>query len=75
MESTSRYEASEAIRKLIRLQPETAKVLRSDTVQTVGIEELKPEDVTAKFENGILQLSVPKAEQKRLPKTTTIAIE
>ncbi len=45
MESTSRYEASEAIRKLIRLQPETANVLRSDTVQTVGIEELKPEDI------------------------------
>ena len=44
MESTSRYEASEAIRKLIRLQPETANVLRGDTVQTVGIEELKPED-------------------------------
>ena len=44
IESTSRYEASETIRKLIRLQPETANVLRGDTVQTVGIEELKPED-------------------------------
>ena len=45
MESTSRYEASEAIRKLIRLQPETANVLRGDDVQTVSIEELKPEDI------------------------------
>lgn len=45
MESTSRYEASEAIRKLIRLQPETANVLRGGTVQTVNIEELTTEDV------------------------------
>ena len=45
MESTSRYEASEAIRKLIRLQPETANVLRGGAVHTVSIEELKPDDV------------------------------
>ena len=40
MECTSRYEASEAIRKLIRLQPETANVLRGGTVQTVDIRTL-----------------------------------
>ena len=45
MESTSRYEASEAIRKLILLQPETANVLRDGVVQTVGLEELVPEDI------------------------------
>ncbi len=45
MESTSRYEASEAIRKLIRLQPETATVLRADGEHTVGIDELTEEDV------------------------------
>lgn len=45
MESTSRYEASEAIRKLILLQPETANVLRDGVVQAVGIEELVPEDI------------------------------
>ena len=38
-------------------------------------EDVQPFEISAKFENGILQLSVPKAEQKRLPKTTTIAIE
>ena len=38
-------------------------------------EDVQPSEIAAKFENGILQLSVPKAEQKRLPKTTTIAIE
>ena len=38
-------------------------------------EDVQPSEISAKFENGILQLSVPKAEQKRLPKTTTIAIE
>ncbi len=45
MESTSRYEASEAIRKLILLQPETANVLRDGVVQTVGLEELVPDDI------------------------------
>ncbi len=45
MESTSRYEASEAIRKLILLQPETANVLRDGVVQTIGLEELVPEDI------------------------------
>ena len=45
MECTSRYEASEAIRKLIRLQPETANVLRGGTVQTVEVRTLTPDDV------------------------------
>ena len=38
-------------------------------------EGVEPEDVTAKFENGILQLSIPKSAPKQLPKTTAIAIE
>ena len=40
-------------------------------------EELKPEDVTAKFENGILSLKLPKAEPAKLPekKPTMIEIE
>lgn len=45
MECTSRYEASEAIRKLIRLQPETANVLRGGTVQAVEIHALTPGDI------------------------------
>ena len=45
MECTSRYEASEAIRKLIRLQPETANVLRGSTVQTVYIRTLTSGDI------------------------------
>ena len=36
---------------------------------------LEPEDIRAKFENGILQLSIPKSAPKQLPKTTAIAIE
>ena len=36
---------------------------------------VKPEDVHAKFENGILQIALPKQEQKQLPSTTVIAIE
>lgn len=45
MECTSRYEASEAIRKLIRLQPETANVLRGGTVQAVEIGSLTSGDI------------------------------
>ena len=36
---------------------------------------VKPEDVHAQFENGILQIALPKQEQKQLPSTTAIAIE
>ena len=39
-------------------------------------ENLKPTDVAAKFENGILTLHLPKAEAKKLePKQTLIEIE
>ena len=37
-------------------------------------ENVKPEDVHAKFEDGILKLSIPKAE-KKLPKSSSITIE
>ena len=37
-------------------------------------EEVEPEDVTAKFENGILQLSIPKAAKKQLSKNTSVTI-
>lgn len=38
-------------------------------------EGLESKDIRAKFENGILQLSIPKSAPKQLPKTTAIAIE
>ena len=38
-------------------------------------DSVKPEDVHAKFEDGILRLSMPKAEAKELPKRSSIAIE
>ena len=44
-------------------------------VRSMMAEGLRPEDVKGKFENGILQISLPKAEQKKLPETTRIAIE
>ena len=37
-------------------------------------EGVEPEDVTAKFENGILQLSIPKEAKKQLPKNTNVTI-
>ena len=38
-------------------------------------EHVEPEDIRAKFENGILQISLPKAAKKQLPKSNVIAIE
>ena len=35
---------------------------------------VEPEDVAAKFENGILQLSIPKEAKKQLPKNTSVTI-
>ena len=37
-------------------------------------EGVEPEDVTAKFENGILQLSIPKEAKMQLPKNTSVTI-
>ena len=36
---------------------------------------VKPEDVRASFENGILQISFPKEEPRKLASSTSIAIE
>lgn len=38
-------------------------------------EGIQAGDVSAKFEDGILKLSLPKREQKQLPASTAIAIE
>lgn len=38
-------------------------------------EGVEPSDVSAKFEDGILRLSLPKREFKQLPQSTAIAIE
>ena len=36
--------------------------------------DLEPEDIAAKYEDGILKLSMPKQAKKELPKSSTIAI-
>ena len=38
-------------------------------------EEIQPADVHAKFEDGILKLTLPKAARQKLPEHNTIAIE
>ena len=38
-------------------------------------EDVKAEDVAAKFENGVLTLNIPKKDQPKLPEKKTIAIE
>ena len=36
--------------------------------------DVQPEQISAKYEDGILKISLPKQEKKELPKSTTIAI-
>ena len=36
--------------------------------------DMKPSDVAAKYEDGILKISLPKVDQKKLPESTLIAI-
>ena len=38
-------------------------------------EEIEPRDVSAKFEDGILRVSLPKRVKKELPRNSTITIE
>ena len=38
-------------------------------------EGIKPQDVSAKFEDGILRVSLPKQVKKELPRNSAIAIE
>ena len=37
--------------------------------------DVKPEDIGAKYEDGILKISLPKAEAKKLPSSGSISIE
>ena len=57
--------------RYIRQERYAGSVSRSSYVG----EDVKPADVKASFEDGILKLSVPKAEAKQLPENTTIAIQ
>ena len=36
--------------------------------------DMKPSDVAAKYEDGILKISLPKVDQKKLPESASIAI-
>ena len=36
---------------------------------------VRPEEIGAKYEDGILKLSVPKAVKKELPASTSISIQ
>ena len=38
-------------------------------------EGVEAKDVSAKFEDGILKIALPKAEQKKLPTVTSVSIE
>ena len=57
--------------KIIRQERYAGSMQRSFYVG----EGVKTEDVKAKFEDGVLKLSIPKKELKELPGNNTIAIE
>ena len=57
--------------KIIRQERYSGAMQRSFYVG----EGVKVEDVKAKFEDGVLKLSIPKKELKELPANNTIAIE
>ena len=46
-----------------------------DSCYTFCVGDVKPEEVSAKFEDGILKLDLPKAGQRRLPENNRISIE
>ncbi len=57
--------------KLIRQERYSGTMQRSFYVG----ENIAEEDIKAKYEDGVLRLTFPKKETKKLPKTSTIAIE
>lgn len=57
--------------KYIRRERYAGSMMRSFYVG----DEIKQEDIHAKFENGILQLSIPKKEAKAIAQNNYIAIE
>lgn len=57
--------------KLIRKERYTGSMERSFFVG----EDITDEDITAKFDNGVLRLSIPKKEHKEEPEHTMIRIE
>ena len=57
--------------RYIRKERYAGKMARSFYVG----EDVEPKDVSAKFEDGILKVSLPKAQQKKLPPSSSISIE
>ena len=57
--------------RYIRRERYTGVCRRSFYVGT----QVRPEDISAKYEDGILKLSVPKTERRELPASTSIFIE
>ena len=56
------------------------RVIRSERYvgtcsRTFYVGDIKPEDVKAKYESGVLNIVLPKEEQKELPTASTVTIE
>lgn len=45
------------------------------TNRSFYVGDIKPDDIGAKYEDGVLRLTVPKEQPKAVPSGTTIAIE
>ena len=46
-----------------------------DCSRSFYVGDIQPDQVSAKYEDGILKISLPKQEKRELPKQSTIAIE
>jgi HSP20 family molecular chaperone IbpA len=57
--------------RLIRQERYTGSMQRSFYVG----DNVTPDEISARYEDGVLRLSVPKKEEKKLPEKKTIAIE
>ena len=71
VKETDKEEKEEKDGKYIRKERYSGAMSRSFYVG----DELKQEDIKAKYQDGILKLSVPKKEQKKVETTKHIAIE
>lgn len=69
--SKAHDEKKEKHGKVIRQERYSGSMQRSFYVG----EQVKTEDVKARFEDGVLKLCIPKKEMKALPANNTIAIE
>ncbi len=74
------YLTLRAEKNLEKEEKKEKKVIRSERYvgsmsRSFYVGDVKPESIKCKYEDGVLTLEFPKAEQKKLPETHTIEIQ